>query len=281
MAGTQQFRSILLLGANGKLGRMVRALWCPSGFSVVPVVRSGASAPDELVWSPGDRLPDISGVAAVVALWGVTPGPDRDLTDNTRLALAAMELGAGLGADVVVHCSSAAIYRPGPDPLPETVIADPGSPYGLAKVAMEQAISAQRTPGGPRQVVLRIGNVAGADSLFANLKCSRRITLDRFPDGSGPMRSYISAKDLALVIESLIQNRESEGIYNVSAAKPTAMAEIATAWGATVDWCDVRDGAAQMVWLDTTRLSGVVSLPRSAHSAAHLVLGVRDSGDWP
>nr|WP_141135794.1 NAD-dependent epimerase/dehydratase family protein [Antarctobacter heliothermus] len=259
---------------------MVRTLWHPEGFSVVPVVRTGPLATGDLVWSPGDRLPRIAGVSAVVALWGVTPAPGRNLTENTHLALSAMEIGAALGADVVVHCSSAAVYRPDPNPIPETAHPEPGSAYGQAKLEMEQAISAHRSPGGPRQVVLRIGNVAGADSLFGNLKPGGRIILDRFPDGSGPMRSYIAPRDLVRGIEALIQAQDADGAYNISAPRPTGMAEIAGACHARVDWRAAPDGAAQMVWLDTNRLGGVVSLPPNAHTAAHLVQGARDSGVW-
>lgn len=280
MAGTLQIRSVLLLGASGKLGRMVRTLWRPEAFSVVPVMRSGPLVTGDVRWAPGDRPPDVPGVTAVVALWGVTPGPGRTMTDNTRLALSAMELGAALGADMVVHCSSAAVYRPDPKPIPETAPPDPASEYGLAKHDMERAIFAHRIQGGPRQVVLRIGNVAGADSLFANLSLGGRILLDRFPDGSGPMRSYIAPGDLVRVIETLIQAPDADGIYNVSAARPTAMAEIAGACQAHIDWRDAPEGAAQMVWLDTSRLDSLVSLPADAHKGAHLVQGARDSGVW-
>ncbi|WP_417205894.1 NAD-dependent epimerase/dehydratase family protein [Antarctobacter sp.] len=260
---------------------MTRALWRAEGFFLIPVVRSGSAEQGELIWSPGDKTPEIGPVAAIVALWGVTPGPGRNLADNARLALSAMDLGAALGAGAVVHCSSAAVYRPSAEPIKETDLPAPASPYGQAKLEMEQAIAAHRKPGGPRQIVLRIGNVAGADSLFGNLQMNGHITLDRFSDGLGPSRSYIAPGDLVRVIEALVQSPEADGTYNVSAARPTAMAEIAGVCQTAVTWRAAPEAAAQMVWLDTVRLGRVVTLAPNAHEAAHLVEGARDSGVWP
>ncbi len=256
-------------------------MWRRGGIYLVPVVRTGPTEQGELIWSPGDKTPEIGPVAAVVALWGVTPGPGRDLADNTRLAVSAMDLGAALGVDAVVHCSTAAVYSPSAEPLKETVSPAPASAYGQAKLEMEQAIAAHRKSGGPRQIVMRIGNVAGADSLFGNLQMAGQITLDRFSDGLGPSRSYIAPGDLVHVIESLVRSPDAEGVFNVSAPKPTAMAEIAGVCKATVNWRDAPDSAVQFVWLDTARLGSVVSLPRNAHEAAHLVKGAQVSGVWP
>lgn len=281
MAGTQQFRKILLLGATGKLGRMMRALWDPDEYSVVPVVRSLSSDATGIAWSPGDAVPKIADVSAIVALWGVTPAPGCDLADNSRLAQAAMSLGAEVGAEAVVHCSSAAVYRPGPEPLSETMTPGPCSPYGQAKLDMEQTIAAHQGFGGPRQIILRIGNVAGADSLFANLRKAHRVILDRFEDGQGPERSYLAPRDLARVIEEMLRDPGAEGVINVSAPRPTPMAEIARACGASIEWRKAPATAQRQVWLDTSRLDRVLSLSAEAALPEYLVNSARDSGVWP
>lgn len=286
MAGRQQSCAVFVLGASGKLGRMVCSAWAPRSFRVVPVLRSGPVPAGALHWVPGGPVPPRDKVRAIVALWGVTPGPGKALSDNTRLALAAMDLGERVGADVVLHCSSAAVYRSGPDPLSEqaaghTSGGQPPSDYGRAKLDMERAIAARTNPTGPRQIVMRIGNVAGADSLFANLAPAVAVTLDRFPDGDGPARSYIAAKDLASVIEALILSDTARGIYNISAPVPTKMADLVYAASANLIWREAPQAAAQRVWLDTGKLQSVIDIPQEAASAEHLVQAARIGGVWP
>lgn len=279
MAGTQQSRKVLLMGASGKLGRMLCALWQSDSLSLVPVYRSKGQA--GLVWNVGEPVPKIEDVAAVIAFWGVTPGPGCNLDDNSRLALATLELGTALGAGVVVHCSSAAVYQPGESPVSETGPARPVSDYGRAKLAMEKAIEESARGEGPRNITLRIGNVAGADSLFANLQPGGRITLDRFPDGSSPARSYIAPPELVRVIEALVEDTTAEGTYNVAAPVPTEMGEIARAAGCAIDWRDARETAVPKVWLDTSRLSQILALPSGAAAPDHLVKGALAGGTWP
>ncbi len=279
MAGTQQSRKVLLLGASGKLGRMLGALWQSERFGLIPVYRSEGQG--GLAWKVGDPTPKIDDVSAVIAFWGVTPGQGCNLNDNSRLALAAMELGQSLGAGMVVHCSSGAVYRSGERPLSETGPACPISDYGRAKLEMEKAIEESGSNPGMRNVILRIGNVAGADSLFANMRPGGRITLDRFPDGSSPSRSYISPLDLVRLVETLVADGSVSGIYNVAAPVPTAMGDIARAAGCQIDWREAPDTALPMVWLDTSRLSSIFPLPPEAAAPDHLLEGARAGGTWP
>lgn len=278
MAGTQQSGKVLLLGASGKLGRMLCDLWQSRVFSLVPVYRSKGQG--GLAWAPGDPVPEVGRVAAVIALWGVTPGSERNLDDNTRLALAAMDLGKAMGVGAVVHCSSAAVYQPGPQPISEIGSVCPGSDYGRAKLAMEKAIEEGARGEAMRNIILRIGNVAGADSLFANLRSGGRITLDRFADGTSPARSYIAPPDLVRVIEALVEDGTAAGTYNVSAPIPTPMGDIARAAGCSIDWREAPETAMPMVWLDTSRLSRILELPPLAAAPDYLVEGARAGGTW-
>lgn len=280
MAGTQQSFVVPVLGASGKLGRMLCVGWRPLDWRVLPVVRRDNTGGAALTWQPGRPFACQGPVKAIVALWGVTPGPGRDLADNARLAAEAMSLGEALAAEAVVHCSSAAVYRPGPLPLDETTRPDPLSDYGRAKLEMERTILDRAVPGSPRQVVLRIGNVAGADSLFANLRPGGEITLDDFGGGRGPARSYIAPSDLFRVIEALIRDPEASGIYNVAAPRPTAMEDIVRAAGAAVCWRPALAGAFPMMWLDTGRLSRHLVLPDRSADPGWLISSARETGVW-
>ncbi|WP_085790491.1 NAD-dependent epimerase/dehydratase family protein [Roseivivax jejudonensis] len=264
---------ILLLGATGKVGRLVRGAWdraTGSDARLVPVGRSGEGVTH---WEPGEPTDALPRVDAVAALWGVTPGQGRDLSENARLALAAQHLGTALGARLVLHASSAAIYRPGAADLPETQPPDPPAAYGAAKAEMERVL--EHAPG-PRAICLRIGNVAGADSLCAAVDRGDTVTLDRFADGGSPVRSYIGPSDLARVIVALsaAETRSLPAILNVAAPSPTAMADLALAAGRPVAFRAAPPTAVPRVALDTTRLARICPLDPEAGSAARLI------ADW-
>ncbi|MEZ5713856.1 MAG: NAD-dependent epimerase/dehydratase family protein [Paracoccaceae bacterium] len=281
MAGTHQTGGILVLGSSGKLGRMLRALWrdgAGPGGSIHWQYRDNPG-PGGVVWRPGEAPPaGLPPIRTVLALWGVTPGPGRDLAENRRLALAAMELATALGATRVLHCSSAAVYPPGPAPLSEDAAGGGINPYGAAKLDMEAALGAWAAehPGGARACALRIANVAGADSLFGAIAGGAgEVTLDRFADGEGPWRSYIPMPALARVLAALLTCPDAAlpDAVNVALPRPLAMEALARAAGCRVAWRPAPEGAARMVALDTARLARLVAL--RDESAEQIVAGWR------
>lgn len=265
----RQNRSLLVLGASGKLGLLLRKHWQgtpPEGLTVGWQYRENPPK-GGLLWHPGmppqAALPRVD---AILALWGVTPAPGRDLAENRRLAVAAMELAEALGARRVLHCSSAAVYSPGPAPLRETQAGGEINAYGASKLEMEQALSnwTRAHLNGPRSCALRIANVVGADSLFAAMaRGGVPITLDRFETGEGPWRSYVPVAALARVVAALLACPEDllPPVINVASPVPVAMEALARAAGCDIVWRDAPDGAAPMVALDTTALSQIVALP--------------------
>lgn len=279
VAREQQRRRVLILGASGKVGRLVRAVWAADATSAlcpVPVVRTDMGLPGQVIWSPGDAMESLPSTDAVIALWGVISSPGADLAENTALALVAMEIGRAVGADRVLHCSSATVYAPGPDPLSEDMPPDPPSPYGRAKLDMERAIAKDRRSEDPVATCLRIGSVAGAESLFGAMIGADDVHLDRFPDGNGPERSYIAPLDLAHVLERLaaVPVASLPAVVNVGAPVSTPMEMIARAAGRQVIWREAPAGATQRLVLDTTRLSAICPLPAEMAEPDHLV------SDW-
>ncbi|WP_372614067.1 NAD-dependent epimerase/dehydratase family protein [Aquicoccus sp.] len=283
---TTRQRGLLVLGASGKLGRMLARHWQargPDDWQASWQYRRDPPA-NGVEWQPGHAAPgSLSPIGAVLALWGVTPQAGgtatRDLSENAALAIEAMELAATLGAERVLHCSSAAVYLPGPDPLKEDAAGGDINPYGRAKLDMEEAIAnwCAAHPDGPRAVVMRIGNVAGADSLFAAIRRGKgAVTLDRFDSGEGPWRSYVSLRALAQAIETLLNCAipPMPLTVNVATQPPLAMEAIARAAGCDVNWRAAPDGAAPMVWLDTGRLARLTALPEE--SVVSLVRGWQD-----
>lgn len=241
---------VVVLGSTGKLGRMLRYHWA-RGTGVVWQARHAVTEHDT-AWLPGADWPGPARASAIVALWGVVPGRG-DLSDNTRLALAATELARQLGADRVLHCSSAAVYAPGPHPRRESEAA-PMSDYGRAKLAMERVLAS----GGDdiANCCMRIGNVAGADSLFASLDRGGPVTLDRFQDGLGPRRSYLGPRALAHVIQSLLVAPLADipAVVNVAGDGAVDMADLVRAAQRPLIWRVAPEGAMAQLALDISRL---------------------------
>lgn len=266
---------VLLLGATGKLGRMQRhpaSADALAGIEPIPVGRRGTM----IRWSPGDDPAILPRVGCVLALWGVTAG--ERLADNTGLALAAADLARAVGARRVLHASTAAVYAPAYAPRSE---ADPMAPvgvYGAAKADMERVILRRAADDGIEHVRLRIGNVAGADSLFASLGRGGGVTLDRFADEQGPERGYIGPIDLARVLAALIRAPALDDVVNVAAPGAVSMQALVRAAGAPLAWRDAPAGAMRSLTLDTARLARLCPLGDGASDPSEIVAQARAVG---
>lgn len=255
MAGITQRSRIAVLGANGRVGRMIMS--CGHNHDLIPVIRPDKAGPRDTSWAPGMPLPKNLQCDAVVAAWGVTHGSERDLDTNVSLANQAQKFANAVGAERVVHCSSAGVYGP-VQPWTESAKINPTSGYGLAKLRMEQAI--RRTPIGPKAVILRIGNVAGADSLFKAGLRSGHVTLDRFPDGRGPIRSYIGPQTLTQVMLWAAVSPDTPPLLNVASSSKVGMEDVARAMGWHVSWRPAADTAQQLCILEIDLLQKYLHL---------------------
>ncbi|MBB3983731.1 nucleoside-diphosphate-sugar epimerase [Sagittula marina] len=269
----------VLLGASGKVGRMVRTLMQGDGSGLICLGRSGA--PGVMKWTDIETQ-NFQGVQAVLAFWGVTSGNDRQLSGNAELAIKAQELAVILGAELVVHCSSVAVYGAQAEVLTEDSCLRPANAYGQAKSDMEKALADWQAshPDGPRTIVLRLANIAGADSLFGNLVPGGTVRLHRFPDGRGPCRSYISPVDLVTVLGRLSSSAEISGTFNLGAPVATDMADIVRAAGAKIEWERAPRDAIQEVAVDMTQLVSHLPGLSLAHDATTLVSDVHAAGGW-
>ena len=273
---------VLLLGASGKLGRIVQAVYAHdqgAEISITPVARRSCGLAGALYWHPGEDMAHLPQCDGVLALWGVTQGGQDALAQNSALAIKAEQVARQTGASCVIHCSSAAIYRPARHSLTEEAPVDPPSAYGRAKLHMEQVIKSMRDD--LRHVVLRIGNVAGAESLFGNMRSGKPVVLDQFENGQGPERSYISPQDLARVFIALLHDETARGVYNVAAPDPVRMQDLAKAAGCEVIWRRAPIHAVQSVILDTSCLARHVPLAAPSSDPATLVACAQKAGIWP
>lgn len=272
-------RRVLLLGATGRLGRML-AVRAP-GIAL--------TAPGRADWAYDPARPDDPALAALMAgcdsvinFAGITPTAGRGWSEaafetaNVGLAAHVLEQAAAAGVRRVLLASSASVYgAAGADGQPlreDTGLPPPVTPYAGSKRRME-ALAATRAGTGPEIACLRIATVAGADQLVQNAMRARdggaALELHVFPGGRGAERSYIGPEDLADACFALARHPGPlPPVLNLAAPQPVFMDALLDALGSELGWrFAVRRrpapaGAIARVVLDTARLEALVPLPR-------------------
>ncbi|NUH67090.1 NAD(P)-dependent oxidoreductase [Sulfitobacter sp. S0837] len=268
---------VLLLGATGRLGGMLRRHWPQAGDLLCQSRRAMAGFAQFDLPLPGQPPSDAAlraaeGVRAIICLSGVTPAAARNgqpMSDNTTLATAALDLAQAAGVSRVLIASSAAVYGAGKGAMSETQAVTPLSDYGRAKLAMEQAVLAR---GAGIARILRIGNVAGADAILGGWRPG--MALDQFADGRTPRRSYIGPVTLARVMHGLCGSADLPDVLNIAAPGVVEMGALLDAAG--LAWQPRPAGAESIakVELDTNALERLVPFAPENTSPAGLV------GEW-
>ena len=275
-------KKLLVLGSSGKLGRMIRHVWASDpreGITPIYQSRTALCGADTVTWAPGDAYTSLPACDAIIALWGRISGDADSLAENADLAEAARGVARATGASRVLHLSSAAIYGPAVNAT-EADAPAPQSDYGRAKLAMEARV-AGFADDGLHHVCLRLANVVGADSLAPALQRSAPVTLDRFSDGNGPLRSYIGAADLAAVLRALAELSAAHlpTTLNIAAHHPVAMQDLAQAAGKEIIWRDAPPAAVQTVTMNTERLAKLLPHIKPEARAEGLILAWRQYMD--
>ena len=217
-------RHVLLMGATGRVGTMLRRYWQaypPNRLKMQFQARPSHpdAAPDWVKWQLSDGAqslahqlntqPQDGRIDTILLMAGATQG--AELAQNSALALATLNAAAASGVQQVFIASSSAIYGACPGLTYEETPAAPITDYGHAKWAMEEACSAWARCNPATQICqMRIGNVVGAGQFFDNMhgaSSANPLRLDLFigPDGQthGPRRNHIGPATLAQVLETL------------------------------------------------------------------------------
>jgi len=281
------FPRILVLGATGRLGLILRHHW-PDNTALWQARPGRKPAEAEArSWVTLDPLADPGALAraaagrdVILCLAGVTDAAAArggDMEDNARLALAAVRAGAAAGASVLL-CSSAAIYgNSGSDTgvLRETDPAAPLSDYGRAKLAMEHQAADLGADLGVPVTSLRIGNIAGADAILGGWKPG--FLLDRFADGHTPRRSYTGIATLARVLGDLARAPALPPLLNVAAPGALDMGALLDAAGLAWSPRPAPQTAIARVELSTKLLETVTGFSETDSHAATMVAQWRQS----
>lgn len=265
---------VLLLGASGRLGTLVRRGW-PEDGDLQPQTRTpdrGSLLCDPLA-APEKFADMMQGARAVLCLAGVTPAyaarHGTPLSVNAEIARACVEAAARAQAGRVFLASSAAVYGAPSAPVGEDAACAPLSEYGAAKLEMErEALALAREVGQP-VTILRIGNVAGADAILQGWHPDMRI--DQFEDGRTPRRSYIGPLSLARVLHRLSRLNDLPEVLNIAAPGAVAMGDLLDAAGLPWQPRPAQAGALPHIELQTKRLEEHVGFVSDAGGCAALV----------
>jgi nucleoside-diphosphate-sugar epimerase len=280
---SQQSIGPLVLGATGRLGQVFRRLWADGLWPGAAEPLWQGRRPEarvSIIWDFMEGSlsadPRVRAAKGVIVLAGVTAGTESALAANRLIAERAVGIAADLGLGPVLLCSSAAVYGRAAGAQAEGAVCHPATAYGAAKLAMEQAVA------GRGAICLRIANVAGSDQLF--MAAARgRMTLDRFPSGTGPERAYIGPLSLAATFLALIDlaagGTALPAVLNLAAPRPVGMQTLLSAAGVPWDWVPAPATAIESVTLDTAVLQSLAPLPDSAADADALVAEAR-AGGW-
>lgn len=261
----------LILGGSGRVGRMLAALWSralPAPLWQHRTAQVGA----DVIWDilhqdPPEIAPPVS---AVIILAGVTCGTDVQLAQNTQLAQAGSALARHLRVKALV-ASSQAVYGRQTGVLSEATPAAPATPYGQAKLDMENVVSDAHV------TCLRLGNVAGCDGLFQAMERGP-IAIDQFSDGQGPRRMMIGPRDLATVLATLCATQAAlPRVLNVASpdlVSMNAMAQVAdVAW----KWQPAPTKALPVLTMNVDLLNTYVPVAKT--TAPDLIAQAR-AGGW-
>lgn len=278
-AKTEDAMGPLILGAGGQIGTAFRTLWergaWPDRRRPLWHRRQGNDFSWDMLAGPAPRDRRLSLARGVIVLAGGVSG-GTDPSQNASLACAAIDLAKREGLGPVLLCSSQAVYGRAKGPQGEGNTPHPVSAYGQAKLEMEAAVA-----GEDGLCCLRIGNVAGSDTLLRNAALGP-VKLDQFPDGKAPRRCYIGPKSLAAsmlaLIEAHLAGQTLPSILNISAPGEQEMADLLTEAGAKWSWVPAPDAALPSLSLDLTLMNSIAPLPEAAGSAQSLLAEARAAG---
>lgn len=223
------FPPTVVFGGGGRVGRMLQVYWADD--PVTWTSRNSAGKVLELdLLADGPRVAEVAdGAEVAICLAGIVPG-QGDLSQNTDLAIAAIDAATKSSVSTVILCSSAAVYGRGAGAWKEDMRAKPISAYGQAKLDMEQAAQDHAAKSGLRVCRLRIGNIAGADAILGGWTAG--FTLDQLLDGTTPLRSYIGPSGFAAVLANLVSKADQlPDVLNLAVPKPVRMGDLLNSAG--------------------------------------------------
>ncbi|TGQ29668.1 MULTISPECIES: SDR family oxidoreductase [unclassified Mesorhizobium] len=213
---------IAILGANGRLGRVVGKAFIHAGFDVRAVTRSG-KVPAELKGAAaiaGDALDRGSLIRATQGVDIIFNGLNPIYTDWGKCLPMAENVMAACGANGALHLFPGTVYNYG-SPMPRVITEDtpfrPTTEKGRIRVAMEYLFRREAEAGRVRTILLRAGDFFGGTGsgswfdLVVAAKMAKGIYTAPGPADLAHEWAYLP--DFAAAFVGLARNLDKLGFY--------------------------------------------------------------------
>ena len=213
---------IAILGANGRLGRVVGKAFIDAGFDVRAVTRTG-KVPAELKGATavaGDALDRASLIDAIEGVDIVFNGLNPIYTDWGKCLPMAENLMAACRANGALHLFPGTVYNYG-SPMPQVITEEtpfhPTTEKGRIRCAMEDLFRGEAEAGRVRTIVLRAGDFfggTGSGSWF-DLVVAAKMNKGVYtaPGPADLVHEWAYLPDFAVAFVALARNLDKLGTY--------------------------------------------------------------------
>jgi len=235
-SGVRTPRRVVILGAQGFVGRASARLLAAQGVPVLPL---GHAEADLLAAGTANRLSqELRPDDAVVVISARAPCKDAAmLVDNVRMMECACQALAPASVSHVIYISSDAVYRDSRTPLTEESCAEPNSLHGAMHLAREVMLkSALTAPLAILRPTLLYGaadphNGYGPNRFRRLAAAGQEIAL--FGEGE-EQRDHVLIDDVAEIVRRVLMHR-SRGVLNVATGSVHSFRNIAERIAAMYD----------------------------------------------
>ena len=213
---------IAILGANGRLGRVVGKAFIDAGFDVRAVTRTG-KVPAELKGATavaGDALGRASLIDATEGVDIVFNGLNPIYTDWGKCLPMAENVMAACRANGALHLFPGTVYNYG-SPMPQVITEEtpfhPTTEKGRIRCAMEDLFRGEAEAGRVRTIVLRAGDFFGGTGIgsWFDLVVAAKMKKGVYtaPGPADLEHEWAYLPDFAVAFVAVARNLDKLGIY--------------------------------------------------------------------
>lgn len=213
---------IAILGANGRLGRVVAKAFIDAGYDVLAITRSG-KIPAELtgaIAAAGDGLDHEALIRVTEGADIIFNGLNPIYTDWGKCLPMAENVMAACRANDALHLAPGNVYNYG-SPMPAVITEDtpfhPTTEKGRIRVAMEDLFRREAEAGRVRTILLRAGDFFGGTGTgsWFDLVVAARVEKGVYaaPGPADLVHEWAYLPDMAKAFVGLTENLDKLGAY--------------------------------------------------------------------